>query len=1007
MPTPGKATPTKRASSVLRDDYILESAGKRRRTSVGPRSILKSPSRTVTDEDIEAAFAAQQSPVTKVPTPRKVEFGKDRNDTEPRLYRNAASRKSINSRRVSFASTAHLRVFNKDETFVKSENTLQRAELDEPDINFEIEEQQLGGAVAFQIPNISSVRRTSETFGLRFDVPGSKDDVNISVSSDTSSNKSIDVPVKGSPLSQSNQRRRSLLEAENQPESSIVADASPDFEFTHFPGIPFVGSEVTRKVKYEARPTVNAQFSSQQLDSDDGFGDSFDEADFSMVSAVGEIKELGPRMSLRSRRSSGASRRSSIAIGTKSRRGSGVSSESKETSRKDVLSALVEAVSPTNNKSSPGKSGIDHREVKQTVSDSPFVVHVAEKPTARSKFRVSQLFIGADKENMPLSDQEGDLPLCEGDLASPQSPEFSFRAGIESPFVVREDSRSPTPDPFGTENDENMTVDLTVGVGRLVGTAGANIVFDSGEIESNSVANRNASQSLDRKNIFSYGSGAVTPKLLSFKQVEEDHALSPASNYAADFDDQQDTASSLSSLEDDTFHGKTTTAALRVSEVFPTPRADTVSPVTLGRMESVFLPSNFVFRDVNPKILEVDMLTDEMPAPDSPNDSFSSDLVIAPPSTLSLDSFMKICNISFGGQSTSLIPDVPTVLSPAAAFELKADTLQAVFIGSNEVCLLHNSREFESNLSLLETTVLDFNKRATEEMPLVILDYFNAPADEQASFRTKIERMKILQSMCYETFRQKYLQEFNASVITYLTPNLQLLREELNLISEKRRLMTGQIPSFVAEKDRLSLAFEKLRQCTTELAPSYEAERLSLAKRDMEARSKPDVLRERKKVLLAQLEAAKKEGHQLSTEHSTLVTQISDAKEKMVAKKVLTVREFTGLQEDHRVFVAATSWAPLRVCASNLALRYDDAVTLSFSRMLSEEKFTANVDLVNSMKSIKAAWNNRKALDIQKLEGTLRNVVAKWDKGVRFDEISKVSAMAFLSMGSNTELNTL
>ncbi|KXS12165.1 hypothetical protein M427DRAFT_408094 [Gonapodya prolifera JEL478] len=1192
MPTPSKLTPTKRASSLFGDDFVSESAGKRRRTSAaGPRSILKSPSRTVTDEDIEAAFASGQSPMAKAPTPRRalVDINSDNDNRQNR------NRKSLVSRRVSFASTAHLRVFNKDDTFLRNDQTVQKPEFEDPDINFVLEAQDSDGS-NFQIPNLSSVRRTSEVYGFRFDFQESKDDANTSISSDVSSNRSMDVPVKGSPLSQSNQRRRSQLfsvqeEESNAPTSIVpspsfdvgpVEDVSVTLDLLPPPPLPASpastsspeprsilrrssrisiassgnASPKSPRSPYGQSPSAPNPSPGPQRDSFGAPGDSdseadfTDDADFSIVSGIGGI--VGEN-SYKSRRSSAASRRSS-APRVSDILSPGNGSTIQQSYDHDATERSVGRISSVN--SPDPKAGKGNVAILDS-ANSPFLVHDVRKAkgSTSSRFRASDILPEVDKENLPYSEID--------------SPRHSLDASL----LNRAELGSPTSDSSVIDSEDEFP--LTTAVGGLLNELRSESRTAESPNPSKNLEGKGeeARPSTDRKNIFSYGSGSMTPKLLSFADVEDDHrSFLPQSPQTLDFmDEQQLTASSISSFNDDTFHGRTATRLIDVATATPacefsvieetdhsiprnpvaveaapvhaeapetpakqlsasptlpstaskspssrqkpttpslrsfrpskpsfdvnsspaatvvrkSPRATTKptesgrklvasQPASPPRHQQCLLPSpakkspglqdrrpllgtgvsplrrrasitaanlalrsrssgstsaadnieevilstpssddalvsapqgsedalvsatpdriiedpEVVFSEKTLGRIDVDLLTDEQPAPDSPNDSFSSDVVFSPPSSLTLDMFMDMINLSFSSTTQSALQPVPA-LTQHDPMKFDEEFFNGVYVGSKEVIVLHESREFEQNIATLEAGLAHFNNRALESMPLVILDYLNGSRQEQSQFSDKVKKAKSLQHLQWESNRQTYLRDVAQSQISYLTPHLLTLRENKRHIAEALKIL-HQLPLYERRNQSLEREFVRLKERLVGVVPAHEAEIQAVQTAQMDSLVRHEQCRERRKLLAERLAAAKKESEQLLAEETSINRQTTEAKEKMVMKKVLSLREFTSLQEDYQILVAATSWSPIRISPSKVSLQYDDTVTITFNRHVADPTYFVHIELATKKESVKAVWNARQALDMQKLEGTLRNVVRKWGSTVQNHDLIKV-----------------
>ncbi|KAI9014175.1 hypothetical protein DFJ74DRAFT_681750 [Hyaloraphidium curvatum] len=190
-------TPSKRGSAENEDntqDSILD--GKRRRRSTmgttTAKSILKSPGGAKSPSraalsDAEAVLNSGEGPGS-AKKEKGVTFEPKSAEKRPAADRKSkAFRKSL-GRRVSFAQTAHIRLFEKDDDWLKSPDANKTQDVG-ADFNFS------GSSAGFQIPDLSSVRRTSDAFDLRLSLPGHVGP-DTSISSDTSQ-RSFEIAVKG------------------------------------------------------------------------------------------------------------------------------------------------------------------------------------------------------------------------------------------------------------------------------------------------------------------------------------------------------------------------------------------------------------------------------------------------------------------------------------------------------------------------------------------------------------------------------------------------------------------------------------------------------------------------------------------------------------------------------------------------------------------------------------------------------------------------------------------
>ncbi|TPX30552.1 hypothetical protein SmJEL517_g05899 [Synchytrium microbalum] len=951
------------------------------------------------------------------------------------------SRKSF-GRRVSFAATAHVRLFDKEDSQWPTPSRT-RSQIELPSAAPTPESK-----TTFDLPDLSSLRRTSDTFNLQLSLDTSQIQENAAESVSDEPETSFEVDVKGSNSPDNN--------VDGVKQQRILASPSPAGFILPKPKSPMPKSPLGKPSPSPKRNPVRRDSTSQFFDHPSPRSPKVPHHAVSQVNQDSPLSRRSPRLSqggigspaspaVNKKVTLTAARKSPAKPDTKSRPRDSIagffgSAENEDDTFRDILggrpSRPRDSLAPIFRKPSraPVTSGAKAR---PRDSIAPFFQGLTEGGSDERDIASSaESVVSEPDEILDDDDDEEDeegvaarrhssedsaadvlMPMDENSISplvevASASQELLKDAGADQD-LLKEDQ------PERVESDEQSMIDLQE-VSMDLNTSSEDLIAIINPLALNEDYEIPASDERD-----SEPSNTISSTSEQSDSQPSDSRPSGCERSKPELSEAQDLASperpfqpaSTEKGPQNEVEAEPETPKIARIDTGMTPLGKLASAIkSRARLTELTRQSDFNgmrgFADTTPLVFQKHKLEENFlrdPSLDTTRfssllarrgaiDDYSSNsqststfslprevppqVTSADESQLSLAAFLNVAGITFTEPSTTPARKRATHTT-SRSFDLpRPDDLYVAekFVKPEYELYSKVNEDLAQETSRLANVLQVIETEADENPPLLFADYQSGSTDEQASVRNDLHMTKqYTKLVTQEQFLNRRITDLN-SLLPKITSSVETMRED-----------QGRIVAFSEQVKEVTTKLTNEQQSLKDKCASISDRRQAQETSRLEAlRKEWDECQTHRRQLemaltLAQstLESTKDELGSVTNELTETAQAIVEAQKKCEENRPVYAADLESLRDEFRLIRASSQWAPTRVTPTSITLVYHDKVTVGFTQTsgnMFNVSVTVEPPLDTVMELFKAALQNSPVqVQAKDFVNVLHSVSSVWD----------------------------
>ncbi|KAK9720770.1 hypothetical protein K7432_003928 [Basidiobolus ranarum] len=944
---------------------------KKRRITLPARSILRG------NEEVES-----ESNTITLETEREYEVESSTSDQRKKI------RKTV-GRRVSFAATAHVRLFDKENEDWKNDgqegSSVEHEDKETPLFSlppeFDVSEDKVVGESLFQIPDLSSVARTSNAFDLRLSLDESKStETDTSYHSEGGSDahdRSFEINVKGFTDDEEdvlggkklNKEDLSVVEEENIEEVLPQDGSTQDLNLT---------------------PSTDSEEATLKLDSSDmDLSESFvadkdsiqDQVTTEVISRVEEDIDTSNSESKKSLTSNPITHfPSSVSWGIPSRPlvqdvgfggFGGFGNHQKNNSHHDAQKIQAfDMFDRANEHDNEDETESVPMDLAGNTGEIPFI-DSPSKPSIRRPLQTQDVTesLPMDEtkclggiieqkephdfdEQLPAEDVTMEITECIGAGVESLSQSSSSKTSHNAAFDVTD----ATLDQSTHEQTESLPMDLTQCVGGI-----QNEKQDTTEDLQKDLKDNTETIPMD----FTQCLGGIVNQIDSSTPISTDSKSWPISSEAVpsgtnltqrfenvapsdEFDNSDismeisttdiqesenilsiDEPSTLLPLENTPIKPAAKSEVPNVEQESPTllaQKSSTPPTVSVGLDEKQFEVNmddsmcSAQFYDTEENILHQEL----------PETEFSFDEQSKKATPVGVEDFLKSVGVSFREHELPQEDAIPLEIDDKAPSPV--DYVQTSAVLFSELQLLEFCcQELKQNIMQGTSAVQTIEKELNEDPSPLMKEYYESSDEIRGEIASQFNVLKQHSDLATKYMWYNWREKLLSPVISTLKETLENLKKDSKQVVEFKERIGYMLTEIQDYSDSLTLKLQQ-EQSLQESELKDQLEQLeNLQEAIAEQNSQLDIFKKEQNEIASEEEKLLAKLRELENQKNTLVEAIDQANTAFEDLKFCSDEDLTSTQEEYSLLESLFSWKPVHVSSDNTTLIYDNAIQVSAS----------------------------------------------------------------------------